>query len=92
MLALGAGMTVFGGLDERERALSILRQSAEHRRFEILLRTRSGELRPFDVTGCVAGNGDGPPAGFILVLGGEGVAPAPGNGSATWRCVAIDLG
>jgi PAS domain S-box-containing protein len=92
MLALGAGMTVFGGLDERERALSILRRSAEGRRFETLLRIRSGESRPFDVTGCGAGNGEGPLAGFILVLGGDGVAPVPVNGSATWQCVAIDLG
>lgn len=73
MLALGTGMTVFAGPDERERALSVLRQSAEERRFETVLRTRSGGSRPFDVTGCGAGNGGGPQAGFILVLGGDAV-------------------
>lgn len=92
MLALGTGMTIFGGLDERERALSVLRQSAENRRFETVLRTRSGGSRPFDVTGCVAGNGDGLQAGFILVIGGDADAQAPRDGSATWRCVASDHG
>jgi PAS domain S-box-containing protein len=91
MLALGTGMTVFSGLDERDRALSILRQSAEELRFETVLRTRSGGSRPFDVTGCVAGS-DGSQAGFILVLGSEGVVEAPRAGSAACRCVASDLG
>ena len=75
MLALGTGMTVFSGLDERDRALSILRQSAEDLRFETALRTRSGGSRHFDVTGCGAGSG-GSEAGFILVLGGESVVGA----------------
>jgi PAS domain S-box-containing protein len=91
MLALGSGMTVFSGLDARDRALRILRQSADDLRFETVLRTRSGESRRFDVTGCVAGSG-GSQAGFILMLGGEGVVETPGNGSAACRCVASDLG
>lgn len=91
LLALGTGMTLFSGLDERDRALSILRQSADELRFETVLRTRSGGSCPFDVTGCVAGSG-GSQAGFILVLGGEGVVEAPRNGSAACRCVASDLG
>jgi len=92
MLALGTGMTVFSGPDERDRALGILRRSAEDLRFETVLRTRSGGSRPFDVTGCVAGSGGDLQAGFILVLGGDGVAEIPRNGSATWRCVASDPG
>ena len=73
MLELGTGMTVFSGLDERERALSLLRQSGEERRFETVLRTRSGGSRPFGVTACGARTGGGPQASFILVLGGAGV-------------------
>jgi PAS domain S-box-containing protein len=91
MLALGTGMTVFRGLEERDRALNILRQSAEDLRFETVFRTRSGGARRLDVTGCAAGSG-GPHAGFILVLGGESTVEVPRNGSAAWRCVASDLG
>jgi PAS domain S-box-containing protein len=91
MLALGTGVTVFSGLEERDRALRFLRQSADDLRFEAVFRARSGGSRPFDVTGCVAGGG-GSQAGFILVLGGEGAVEAPRDGSATCRCVASDLG
>jgi PAS domain S-box-containing protein len=69
VLALGTGMTVFSGLAERERALGILRQSAEECRFEALLRTRNGGFSRFCLTACPAGS-DGSVARFILVLGG----------------------
>jgi PAS domain S-box-containing protein len=85
MLALGTGMTVFGGLDERERALSILRQSAEERRFETVLRTRCGGSRPFGVSACAAGSGGDSPARFILVLGGDGVVGPVGTGAGPRR-------
>jgi PAS domain S-box-containing protein len=91
VLALGTGMAVFRDPGERDRALSLLRASAGDLRFETMIRLRSGESRPFDVTGCVAGSG-APQAGFILVLAEEGVGEAPRNGSASWQRTASDPG
>jgi PAS domain S-box-containing protein len=85
LLALGTGMTVFSGLEERERALSILRESAEERRFETVLRTRSGGSRPFGVTACAAGSSGGHQARFILVLGGDGVMDTVGTNAGPRR-------
>jgi PAS domain S-box-containing protein len=85
MLALGTGMTVFVGLDEWKRALSILLQSAEEHRFETVLRTRSGGSRPFDVTACAAGSDGGSQARFILVLGGDGVVGTVGTDGGARR-------
>jgi PAS domain S-box-containing protein len=79
LLALGTGMTVFSGLEERERALSILRQSAEEHRFETVLRTRSGRSRSFGVTAYAAGSGSSSQARFILVLGCDGVVGTVGT-------------
>jgi PAS domain S-box-containing protein len=85
LLALGTGMTVFSGLEERERALSILRQSSEERRFETVLRTRSGRSRPFGVTAYAAGSGGSSHARFIMVLGGDGVVGTVGTDAGPCR-------
>jgi PAS domain-containing protein len=88
LLALGTGMTVFSGLEERERALSILRQSAEERRFETVLRTRSGQSRSFVVTAYAAGSGGSSQARFIMVLGGDGVVGTIGTDGGPRRRLA----
>jgi PAS domain S-box-containing protein len=76
LLELGAGITVFSGPDERERALGVLSQSAEEQRFEAGLRTRSGGSCSCNITACTAENGEGSPGGFILVLV-EPLTPVP---------------
>jgi len=70
LLALGTGIMLFSGPDERERALGILRQAGEECRFEAALRTRSGGSCCFGVTAGTEGGGEGSQARFILVLGG----------------------
>jgi PAS domain S-box-containing protein len=80
LLALGTGITLFSGPDERERALGILCQAGEECRFEAALRTRSGGSCCFGVTAGTAGGGEGFQARFILVLGGTvgtGAGPGP---------------
>jgi PAS domain S-box-containing protein len=87
MLALATGMSVFGGLDERERVLSLVRQSYEECRFEAAFRTRAGGSRPIQVAACAVGSG-GSEARFVLVLGSDGVGEAVGAGAGSRRTLA----
>ena len=68
LLALGTGIMVFSGPEERERVLRVLGQAPETHRFDAALRPRNGGSHVFVITSRTAGSGEGVP-GFILVLG-----------------------
>jgi PAS domain-containing protein len=78
ILALARGVTVFSGLDERERVLGILCQPAGKLRFEAVLRTRSGGSHPFWVIACPSSRVGDTAARFILVIG-DGVEGTVGH-------------